>query len=309
MKIYQTLLRRRADNCIAATYNVDLPFFEYLVFEKLYPGGCRNTAVLCDPAQYQLALDDVPLLKYLGQRYLCVPCTAAGASFHPKIVLLTSSQSGLLLMGSNNLSRSGLVRNLEVATRFEYSAKDSDGFGKTACRWAYDYLLELAKREKDPNLDERMARLWSTTGWLRQAPQMSTLDGFCWLIHNLHAPILDQLVQYWQQNEGTPVEEAVIVSPYYDREAAALDALLRRLEPEEVFLVTQPRAPGLNPEKVRALLSDSRVRWGVQQPEAGSRRLHAKVLALRTERGSWVLSGSPNFSSPALLRSTSGGNA
>lgn len=309
MKIYQTLLRQRAENCIAATYNVDLPFFEYLVFEKLYARGCRNTAVLCDPGQYQLALADIPLLKHVGQRYLCVPCTAARAAFHPKIVLLTSAESGLLLLGSNNLSRSGLVRNLEVTTRFGFSAQVLDAYGRSACRWAYDYLREVAQRTKDPSLDERLERMWSTTSWLRQDPGPSTTDG-CWLLHNLHSPIMDQLVEHWRQNDGTRVREAVIVSPYYDREAAALKALLRQFEPEKVLLSTQRKAPGLDPERVSALLSDSGADWSVRQPGTDStRRLHAKVLALRTERGSWVLSGSPNFSSPALLRSASDGNA
>lgn len=309
MKIYQALLRHRADNYVATTYNVDLPFFEHMLFERLYRNGCYNTTLLCDPNQYQLALQDIPALRHLGHRYVCVPCTIAKSVFHPKLTILTSAEAGLLLLGSNNISRPGFMRNLEVATKFEYATNDSDDdLARTACRWAYDYLLELAKSQHDPVLDERLDRLWSTTGWLRRDPNPSTFKG-CWLLHNLNRPILSQLVDHWQVEDGSRVREAVIVSPYFDREAAALDMLLRKLEPEAVSLVTQPRDSGMDPDKVHTVLDDAGVSWSIRQLDMGARRLHAKVLALRTERGSWVLSGSPNFSRPALLRSSSDGNA
>lgn len=114
IKALRTLLDQRADNCFVLTYNLDLPFFEYMLFEPLHNGGCRNVAVLCDPRQYQSALDDVPVLTHLGQRYLCLPATVSKAAFHPKLLLLTSDEDGLLLLGSGNLSRSGLTHNREI---------------------------------------------------------------------------------------------------------------------------------------------------------------------------------------------------
>jgi hypothetical protein len=42
IKTLQTLLDQPADNCVAFTYSLDLPFFEYMLFEPLYNRGCRN---------------------------------------------------------------------------------------------------------------------------------------------------------------------------------------------------------------------------------------------------------------------------
>lgn len=83
IRTLRTILRQQADNCIAPTYSLDLPFFEYMLFEPLYNGGCRNVTLICDPGQYEMALDDVPALRHAGQRYLCLPCTVANAAFHP----------------------------------------------------------------------------------------------------------------------------------------------------------------------------------------------------------------------------------
>ena len=105
IRVLQTILKQQAENCVALTYNLDLPFFEYMLFEPLYHGGCRNVTVLCDPRRCEIALDDIPALKHLGQRYLCLPATVAKAAFHAKIILLTSNKAGLLLIGSGNVSR------------------------------------------------------------------------------------------------------------------------------------------------------------------------------------------------------------
>jgi hypothetical protein len=137
-KALQTLLHQPADNCIIVTYGLDLPFFEYMLFEPLYSRGCRNVAVLCDPGQQETALHDVPALEHSGRRYLCLPSSAARAAFHPKLILLTSEQVGLLLVGSGNLTRAGLTHNQEVWTRFDYSDGQPDEFVRTTCRRAFD---------------------------------------------------------------------------------------------------------------------------------------------------------------------------
>lgn len=82
-------------------------------------------------------------------------------------------------------------------------------------------------------LRDRLEQLWQTTAWLRREP-MRPQDGGCWLFHNLDRPILDQLVERWKERDGSPVLEAIVVSPYFDGRALALDALLKRLRPKAI---------------------------------------------------------------------------
>ena len=124
MKLLTAIKRQPADNCIILTFNADLLFFEHLVFEPLFGAGCRNTLVLCDPAQYTVALEDVEQVRYAGQRYLLLPGrTSPHGAFHPKLVFLTAVDGGRLLLTSGNLTKAGYTRNWEVATLFEYNAK------------------------------------------------------------------------------------------------------------------------------------------------------------------------------------------
>jgi HKD family nuclease len=308
IKALQTLLNQPADNCVALTYSLDLPFFEYMLFAPLYNGGCRNVAVLCDPGQHETALQDVPALEHVGQRYLCLPVTVARAAFHPKLLMLTSEQEGLLLLGSGNLTRAGLTHNQEVWTRFGYDDDSPDEFARAAFRGAFDYLSRLAESEGNPLLRERLQQLWQTTAWLSREP-VQPEDANCWSLHNLDRPIMDQLVELWAERDGSAVLEATVVSPYFDKGALAFAALLERLRPDTISLITEHEAPGLDPEVLRRMMGEHGARLTSKRLELGARRLHAKTLALRTGRGSWLLTGSPNFSRPALLRSARDGNA
>ena len=84
---------------------------------------------------------------------------------------------------------------------------------------------------------------------------------------------------------------------------------MERLRPNHISLITEREAPGLNPDALRRLLEDAETPLDTRRLELDSRRLHAKALALGTEQGSWVLTGSPNFSRPAMLHRAEDGNA
>jgi hypothetical protein len=160
----------------------------------------------------------------------------------------------------------------------------------------------------DFTFGERLDLLRSTTGWLRREPEPAEEVG-CWLLHNLNRPLLDQATDLWSALDGTRVAEAVVISPYFDRSAQALAELLRRLQPGKLTLVTEYRALGVDPARFRERLDASNTQWDAISPNLDGRRLHAKAIALSTERGTWLLTGSPNFSYPALLSVAGEGNA
>lgn len=316
MKALQTLQRQTADNLVALTYNLDLPFFESAVFGPLHAGGCRNVAILCDPAQYQVSLRDVSVLRHLGRGYVCLPAEVSAGAFHPKLTLLTSRDEGFMCVGSANISGAGLTSNLEVVTTFSYSEKAPDERIRRAFRWAFEYLSRLCGEVDNSLLKARLDMLWQTTGWLHRDPgsfEESFADQGCWLMHNLNRPLLDQMTDLWSSVDGSGVEEAIVVSPYFDRAGLALRELLGRFRPRELTLVTERGAQGMEPWTFRRALEESGVDWRMVSPESSTRppvrRLHAKVLALRTRKGAWVLTGSPNLSSPGLLRAAPVGNA
>lgn len=304
-----TLTRQPAENCIFLTYNADLLFFEYMVFDRLYATGCRNMLVMCDPAQYQLAVRDASQLRYAGQRYPVLPGrTSPAGAFHPKIVLLTSTDGGQVFLTSGNLTKAGYTANWEVVSRFEYRTKKPDLTSLLVCQWAFDTLSTIMHVSDSTGLARKsLEQLWSTTPWLRQDHPTGTA-GRIWPLHNLTRPLLDQVLEHYQRDDGSPVREAVVVSPYFDTGAYAIERLLAAVQPQQLTLLTQDKPPGLHPRALKDVLARHAISFQATDLALAGRRLHAKALVLRSERGVWAASGSANFTAPAWLRRADHGN-
>lgn len=309
MKLLTALKRLPADNCVILTYNADLPFFEHILFEPLYAAGCRNTLVVCDPAQYELALQDTSALRYAGQRYLLLPGrTSPGGAFHPKLVLLTSNGEGRLFILSSNLTRAGYTRNWEVVTLFEYNARNPDPTAQAAFHWALDVLTRIAKASDADGVGlQCLDQLLGTTPWLRQEnpllPSAST-----WPMHNLDESLLDQALARYYEYDNSPVEEIIIISPFFDAGVRAVDRLLSECHPLRLSIFTQADAHGLSPRSLKSVLNHHALDASLSALDLEGRWLHAKVLLLRTQRGAWLASGSANLSAPAWLHRAVAGN-
>lgn len=309
MKLLESLKRHPADNCVILTYNADLMFFEYMLFEPLYGAGCRNTLVICDPVQYQKALGDASHLRFAGQRYWLLPgFTSPTGAFHPKLILLTSADRGRLFLASGNLTKAGYTHNWEVVTLFEYQVKKPDILAWRACEWAVDTIRQIVQDSGESNFaGERLEQLVGTTPWLHSEPTVGGVDHVWWL-HNLGRSLLDQVYDQYRQLDASPVLEALVVSPYFDSGARAVTEVGRRFQPQRWRILTQSDGHGLSPRALIAAVDPSNVPLEMNGLDLNGRTLHAKTLRLRTERGTWLMTGSANFSAPALLYPASEGN-
>ncbi|MCC6955203.1 MAG: hypothetical protein IT316_00325 [Anaerolineales bacterium] len=307
MKLLSLLKKQPADNCVILTYNADLPFFEYTVFEPIYASGCRNTLVICDSAQYNQSIEDSSLLRYAGQRYLILPARISKKAFHPKLILLTGKDSGHLLIASSNLTKAGYAYNWEVATHFEYKASKPDEGVWQVFHWAVETIQQILNASDTTGLGvQRFDQILGTTPWLRQEHD-PRLPKAVWPIHNLETPIFRQVVEEYRKADNSPVKEAMIISPFFDPGAVAFAELLSMLSPEILKLYTQD-PQGLNKHTLKPILARHPTDFQAFHLNADGRRLHAKALKFRTDRGVWMVTGSANFSKPAYLQTASDGN-
>lgn len=310
MKLPDVLKSFPADNAIILTYNLDLLFFEYMVFEPLYMAGCHNVLLIADPAQYAAALMDIPELRFAGQQYVISPGrTSPQGAFHPKLLLLTSQEQGALLLTSANLTRSGYAYNLEVATAFRYSHKHPDEVSLRAFHWAFQTIQQIIERSDDPLARERLEQVWQTTPWLQQEIPEPQPDSVVWLFHNLDQPLLSQFDVLYRAWDGSDVIEAIIISPYFDRSLNALAQIRRRFKPQRWRIFTQDAVRALNKPAWEGVFGHAGDKAQLFELEIeNSRRLHAKTIALRTGQGVWLMTGSANATAPALFLAAHRGN-
>jgi hypothetical protein len=132
------------------------------------------------------------------------------------------------------------------------------------------------------------------------------------LVHTLDEPILDQLPE--PGDLGAPVQLLELYAPFHDPHATALRALVERYRPAHVRLAVQSDGrtvwdPAAVSGVVEGLRSELKFDFTIIE-DRGDRYRHGKLVQATLENGRrWALTGSPNLSTVALLRtSRRGGN-
>lgn len=259
-------------SAVFTTYSLNLRFFEHWVMPLLHAAGVRNVIVFVDEAQLGAALDDRGL-RAVGRSYHLVSTRIGPGAFHPKLIFLTGEEHTRLCVSSANLTVDGQLRNVEGAV-----VLDSETPGhQAALADAADFARELGTHAPAHTVDALLAALPA-------APDRDTLPlPTARFVHNLDEPMLGAFPQ-------APLSAT---APYSDAGAAA-DALAAR---GALTVITDGDAFAA-PETFFA------GSWTILPRKFLPRRLHAKAYW----SDGWLLIGSPNLSTPALLQTAPSGN-
>ncbi|MFI7492993.1 zinc-ribbon domain-containing protein [Micromonospora echinaurantiaca] len=286
---------RQAREALFCTFNADLGFFERAVLGVTQATGARVTVV----GDLRMSNPDPRAARNAGSRYvhgLAVPPTA-GRAFHPKLTVIVGPARALVAVGSGNLSVGRWHLNAETWT---IAAADRD-----RCPWlvvdAAEWLRSVARLcAISPPAADAMGR---TAAALEALSGGQVVDTGHRLVHTSDDPIIDQL-------PATPVECLRLYAPFHDERAEAIQELLLRLTPARVTLALQSgHRTVLQPEAIARVIDDLGIDLEVVEDRHRSYRDGKLVEAIGDDGVCWTLTGSPNLSSAALLKSVAdGGN-
>lgn len=292
----------RARDVLVLTYTASLEFFERFALSDARALGALVTVV----SDATMVRADPVVVRRAGVQYLDARAVCPGRmAFHPKLLVVVGDDEARVAVGSGNLTMAGWHANAETWTALR---ADADG-GPNTLRDVSAFLRALADGSVTLSVGAGAALNRVAEG----------LDGLPAdqpgprLLHSLAEPIAPQL----PAPDG-PVEELVLYAPFHDGRLDGARALLDRLRPTSWTGFVQPDTVVDGPALQR--LADERggrVAWVSRRPEQDDGRRahdlrywHGKLAQWRTADGeTWALTGSPNLSRPALLRSVGeGGN-
>jgi hypothetical protein len=248
--------------------------------------------------------------------------------FHPKLVLLVADDRALAIIGSANLTRGGLERNLELASAYEISPEGGPRtlFEKIQAYLSGPLLWEVSGSAAEALADMHVA-LGEVLGGVPKERNRSQL-----FLHNYERTLWDQILA---QLPHRHVARVSIVSPFFEpnhvepedprvqpRDESIFERLFKDLKFEQQSDVKPVTVYFQQSEGETQLPLDTLHRWKEQidlrQRSAtsdGARPLHAKLLVIEGSRGPRqepyliIVHGSPNFTSAALLSRPPEGNA
>jgi hypothetical protein len=290
---------KRAREVLVLTYTAGLEFFERFALADARALGALVTVI----SDATMVRADPMVVRRAGTQYLDARAVCPGGAFHPKLLVIVGDGQARVAVGSGNLTMAGWHGNAETWTVLR---ADEDG-GPTTLRDVSAFLRDLdgSPIALSPGASEALQR---TAKYLDELPATSPGPR---LLSSLQAPI-DSLLPV----DAGPVDELVMYAPFHDARLDGIGALLDRFRPEAwtIFVRSDTEVDG---PMLEALAQErhGRIAWVSRETTvdakavADERYWHGKLAQWRTGDETWALTGSPNLSAPALLRSVSqGGN-
>lgn len=276
----------------ATTYSMELEFFDEYLFRRLGEPPL-NATVLADAGKHARLWtsgdDQTRRLRRANRDYLLRPVLFGAGAFHPKTYLFGNVSEGVLLVGSGNLTMSGVERGREVFSAFRSTKPDDVGTIRGWRQWTDGIVERLA----DEEVRFRWLRLRRECGgWLEGDTAGSRFIG------TGERSILDQFAD---RVDGE-VDELHVMAPFYDRDALALKALLDRFRPARLHVYIGARTSVHGPALagvVSAFGGQASV-LELDPPEF----VHAKLIGVIAGERGRLLVGSANLSQAALLGAT-----
>lgn len=283
-------------SALLTTYSFDPIYFEAVYLSTLRKLGITNVVVLMDASMYDQLLSDSNYQCHRVSQYnytLVRTENYHSGVFHPKVVLFFGEEEGTLIVGSGNLTYSGLANNDEVWNAFHVQGNNSIHYPLFYQAWNY---LSQSANQTSSLVSRQIDWMLEQSPWLHQETTDSTAllssGEECALLYNTaESTILDKLLLSIGDKRIVSIK---VIAPFYDAEGDALSALKKQLAPKEMLCI-------LDLERQSApyslLKTDTST---VFCKSDSSNPLHAKIFELQAEDETWLLCGSANAGNMAL---------
>lgn len=276
----------------ATTFQFDLKLFDQFLLRRL-GNAPLNSVVLCDEdcltdALTALSDVDVFVVGNANRRYLLRGVKLpSGGRFHPKTYLFASRRRTVLLVGSGNLTRTGLDRGRETFVAYHGSEENDLPIIRAWGNW----VRALVAAQEDSLLRRRFEHLAASV------PELSGPGNDEAFFSNNTLSLLDQL----QAVAPAPVAELHVRAPYYDEQARALEELIRRLAPMRAIHVHLASRTSVDGGALRRVLDGAKCEVHLHGHEPAE-FVHAKLIGLiGADESGLLLCGSANLSRAALV--------
>ncbi len=286
-------------NAVFLTYGVDLLFFERVVWQDNW----RNIIIIGDGQQLFRSLqsckggDDV---RWANRKY--VVDGVYGTTYHPKMILLTTPNSGRMFIGSGNLGFSGYASGGEMFVQYDYDPEHTEFI--SAFNYARGYLDELISGHYlRPRTEKQLEKLFEDSPWLYHGFGSESES----VRSNSEKPFMEHFINKIDED---PVESLRILTPFYDEKLIALKRLIKELNPKYTEILLQEGQTSIDPNVLQELIktSDNKIVVKLIEVDEDNTYIHNKLYVATTKHKAICLQGSPNLSISAFLRMPPEGN-
>lgn len=304
-------------SAILTCYSFD-PFFYANFFKpQLNARGICNQLVLIDANRLDEAKEDerfsfIPgVSPFEGYTPLRIECKSGGV-FHPKIGIFIGEKRVTAIIGSGNLTYSGMSYNDEAWGAFSVSSADSLEAPVIAAVWRYlkviiaqqnlsSAILQLSWMLENSELLQHLDAMESA-----ETPEDDASgESFEFVANTASGSIFNRIVE---KVGGDAVKKITICTPFYDVKGTALKNLQSVLSPLEIVCLVHPEEGSLPTELEQKAFRNIHFFDYKVSGEKHRNMVHAKLFQIETTSGTMLAIGSANASIQAIGDTDRGAN-
>ena len=297
--------RGKYHSCILTTYSLDFSFFEERILPIFRTANIKNVNVFADGKFLEQAQDTTTGHEFkFNKTYNFLPVYTTGV-FHPKIMLLVGVKHGLLIIGSGNITSSGLSTNDEIWGAFHLNDVKNDNASIFAAVWNY---LQQFLNDSYGFINQKIEWIRKYSPWLDDLPKPAK---------EIYIKNLKQQISFiankkdesiWNQLKNTVpntgVKSITVISPYYDNKGKIIQELFKHFKPEDLNCIVDTDY-GLLPNNLENDIASqiNFYKWSdcIKDFNEGVNRLHAKAIHfLLTDGTEYMMLGSANATDAAM---------
>jgi len=294
---------------VLTTFNFDPFFFDGYILPVLEKyNRSAQIIVLVDEGQYNLAYPR--FTNRTGIDYHLIPIRLNGGVFHPKFFLFTSKDKITTFVGSSNLSLQGFTNNAELVIKTQTKLEEGISIETKSI---IDVLNGLVSKKliHDNHILELISRISENLGskTVISSPNFE-------ILHNLETPIISQMLT--KISEKT-FDKLFVLAPFFSTDGKPLSEILSTLKIKNIEFGLQKQNHNLkNIENVQKITTSKGSTLTISSAQfldtevsekevVVPRRFHSKIIKLENSN-KYLLAGSPNFTTEALLKTIDDGN-
>lgn len=288
----------RYHSIITTTYTIDPVFLKKIYVPLLQANRVRNIVILADKNELNKQLQVESNVQLLSDTSFLLLPASTSSLFHPKVTMLIGEKQGLLLVGSGNLTHSGMGGNKELWGAYHCNLENTENAHLFLDAWKFieEYIPQLSGIGGEKTKD------WfiNYAPWFKDIiteGNSATDSNTSILVNNKTSTIWDTFKAEIEKNE---IDEIIIASPYFDKNARIVNEI-SRLQPNAKIKVIFDEF-GMPPKVNEPLDQVTCYSWQQLNPPSkegniSTKRLHAKLFLAKLKNGNEIiLFGSANAS-------------
>lgn len=286
-------------SAILTSFTFDPYYFSNYYMPQMRSRGIKNIVVLIDSTQYDAILEYTDTFKSFHDYTLIRVKNNSNGVFHPKISLFLGDKQALALVGSGNLTYSGMSHNRELWGAF--CADDKEADEAVIIKDVWNYLSNIIKSFSSKVAIQQLDWCRTYSEAIRnfesiESPQQSAFKFLC-------AKSEESIFNQIKAVVTGEVNTIKVIAPFYDKEGSLINALKSTFKPKKIKCAID-ESYGYIPKEIKDISDIQFFHWheifrSEKQSEL-AKKLHAKAVQFETSHGTFLVLGSANATSAAF---------